>query len=70
MSEKLRKKIFLPNFSDRYQCEELELTLKTSDTKILHLINKQEELNQEMVATYLLNLTKSKMKEYHNIKLS
>ena len=52
------------------QCEELELTLKSSDTKKLHLMNKQEELNQEMVATYLLNLTKPKMKEYHNIKLS
>jgi len=52
------------------QCEELELTLKSSDTKALHLMNKEEELNQEMVTTYLLNLTKPKMKEYQNIKLS
>lgn len=52
------------------QCEELELTLKSSDTKALHLMNRQEELNQEMVVTYLLNLKKPKMKEYQNIKLS
>lgn len=51
------------------KCEELELSLKPSDTKALHLMNKQEELSQEMVTTYLLNLTKPKMKEYHNIKL-
>ena len=38
------------------QCEELELTLKSSDTKALHLMNRQEELNQEMVTAYLLNL--------------
>ena len=52
------------------QCKELELTLKSSDTKALHLMNRQEELSQEMITTYLLNLTKPKMKEYQNIKLS
>ena len=52
------------------QCEELELTLKSSDTKALHLMNRQEELNKEMITTYLLNLKKPKMKEYQNIKLS
>ena len=52
------------------QCKELELTLKSSDTKALHLMNRQEELNKEMITTYLLNLKKPKMKEYQNIKLS
>lgn len=52
------------------KCEELELSLKPSDAKTLHLMNRQEEMNQEMVATYLLNLKKPKMKEYQNIKLS
>ena len=52
------------------QCKELELPLKPSDAKTLHLMNRQEEMNQEMVATYLLNLKKPKMKEYQNIKLS
>ena len=52
------------------QSEELELTLKPSDTKALHLMNRQEELNQEMVTAYLLNLKKPKIKEYQNIKLS
>lgn len=52
------------------KCEELELSLKPSDAKTLHLMNRQEELNQEMVTAYLLNLKKPKMKEYHNIKLS
>ena len=52
------------------QCEELELSLKPSDAKTLHLMNSQEEMNQEMVVTYLLNLKKPKVKEYQNIKLS
>ena len=52
------------------QCKELELPLKPSDAKTLHLMNRQEDLNQEMVATYLLNLKKPKVKEYQNIKLS
>lgn len=52
------------------KCEELELTLKPSDAKTLHLMNRQEELNQEMVTTYFLNLKKPKVKEYQNIKLS
>ena len=52
------------------QCKELELTLKSSDTKALHLMNRQEELNKEMITTYLLNLKKPKIKEYQNIKLS
>ena len=64
---------YLPKEIQEYmyqKCEELELSLKPSDTKAFHLMNKQEELSQEMVTTYLLNLTKPKMKEYHNIKLS
>ncbi|VST63261.1 ParB-like nuclease protein [Streptococcus pneumoniae] len=52
------------------KCKELELTLKPSDAKTLHLMNRQEELNQEMVTTYFLNLKKPKVKEYQNIKLS
>ena len=52
------------------QCKELELSLKPSDAKTLHLMNRQEEMNQEMVATYLLNLKKPKVKEYQNTKLS
>lgn len=52
------------------KCKELELSLKPSDAKALNLMNRQEELNQEMVITYLLNLKKPKIKEYQNIKLS
>lgn len=52
------------------KCEELELSVKPSDAKTLHLMNRQEELNQEMVTTYFLNLKKPKVKEYQNIKLS
>ncbi len=52
------------------QCGELELSLKPSDAKALHLMNRQEDLNQEIVTTYLLNLKKPKIKEYQNIKLS
>ena len=52
------------------KCREIDLILKPSDTKALHLMNRQEELNKEMITTYLLNLKKPKMKEYQNIKLS
>ena len=52
------------------QCKELELSLKPSDAKTLHLMNRQEELSQEMITSYLLNLKKPKIKEYQNIKLS
>ncbi|KDE61121.1 hypothetical protein FUSO5_12290 [Fusobacterium necrophorum BFTR-1] len=48
----------------------MELTLKASDARALHLMNRQQELNQELLTTYLLNLKKPKMKEYQNIKLS
>jgi hypothetical protein len=64
---------YLPKKIQEYlyqQCEELELSLKPSDAKTLHLMNRQENLNQETVTTYLLNLKKPKMKEYQNIKLS
>ena len=64
---------YLPKEIQEYlyqQCEALELSLKPSDAKMLHLMNRQEDLNQEMVTTYLLNLKKPKMKEYQNIKLS
>ena len=52
------------------QCAELELCLKPSDAKVLHLMDRKEALNKEMVNTYLLNLENSKPKEYQNIKLS
>src|SRR3712207_1003848 len=64
---------YLPKEIQEYlyqKCEELELSLKPSDAKTLHLINRQEDLNQEMVTTYLLNLKRPKLKEYQNIKLS
>ena len=52
------------------QSKELKLTLKPSDAKVLHMMNNEEHLNQEMVRVYLLNLKKPKMKEYQSIKLS
>lgn len=64
---------YLPKEIQEYlyqKCEDLELSLKPSDAKALHLMNRQEELNQEMVTSYLLNLKKPKVKEYQNIKLS
>ena len=64
---------YLPKEIQEYlyqQCEALELSLKPSDAKMLHLMNRQEDLNREMVTTYLLNLKKPKIKEYQNIKLS
>ena len=64
---------YLPKEIQEYlyqKCEDLELSLKPSDAKALHLMNRQEELNKEMITTYLLNLKKPKMKEYQNIKLS
>ncbi|AYZ74193.1 chromosome partitioning protein ParB [Fusobacterium necrophorum] len=64
---------YLPQEIQEYlyqKCEEFEMSLKPSDAKTLHLMNRQEDLNQEMVTTYLLNLKKPKMKEYQNIKLS
>ncbi|MHA2666050.1 ParB N-terminal domain-containing protein [Streptococcus agalactiae] len=64
---------YLPKEIQEYlykQCDEMELTLKPSDAKVLHMMNNEEHLNQEMVRAYLLNLKKPKMKEYQNIKLS
>ena len=64
---------YLPKEIQEYlyqKCEELELSLKPSDAKTLHLMNRQEELSQEMITSYLLNLKKPKIKEYQNIKLS
>ena len=52
------------------ECKEWGLCLKPSDAKALHLMDRKEALNKEMVSTYLLNLEKSKPKEYQNIKLS
>ena len=52
------------------QSKELELTLKPSDAKVLHMMNNEEHLNQEMVRAYLLNLQKPKMKAYQNVRLS
>ena len=64
---------YLPKEIQEYlyqKCEKLELSLKPSDAKTLHLMNRQEELSQEMITSYLLNLKKPKIKEYQNIKLS
>ena len=52
------------------ECKEWGLCLKPSDAKALHLMDRKEALNKEMVNTYLLNLENSKPKEYQNIKLS
>jgi len=52
------------------QSKELELTLKPRDAKVLHMMNNEEHLNQEMVRAYLLNLQKPKMKAYQNVRLS
>ena len=52
------------------QSKKLELTLKPSDAKVLHMMNNEEHLNQEMVRAYLLNLQQPKMKAYQNIRLS
>lgn len=52
------------------QSKKLELTLKPSDVKVLHMMNNEEHLNQEMVRAYLLNLQQPKMKAYQNIRLS
>lgn len=52
------------------QCIALKISLKPSDTKILHLMNKEKGLDKEMLMTYLLNLKKPKVKIYENIKLS
>lgn len=52
------------------QSKELKLTLKPSDAKVLHMMNNEEHLNQEMVRAYLLNLQQPKMKAYQNIRLS
>ena len=56
---------YLPKEIQEYlyqKCEELELSLKPSDAKTLHLMNRQEELSQEMITSYLLNLKKPKIK--------
>lgn len=52
------------------ECKEWGLCLKPSDAKALHLMDRKEALNKEMVNTYLLNLENLKPKEYQNIKLS
>ena len=52
------------------ECIALKISLKPSDTKILHLMNKEKGLDKEMLMTYLLNLKKPKVKIYENIKLS
>lgn len=52
------------------QCEEKGLLLKPSDTKTLHLMNKEESLTEDIVTRYLLHLKEPKVKEYQSIKLS
>lgn len=52
------------------ECKEWGLCLKPSDAKALHLMDRKEALNKEIVNTYLLNLENLKPKEYQNIKLS
>ena len=52
------------------ECKEWGICLKPSDAKALHLMDRKEALNKEMVNTYLLNMENLKPKEYQNIKLS
>ena len=52
------------------ECKEWGVCLKPSDAKALHLMDRKEALNKEMVNTYLLNMENLKPKEYQNIKLS
>ena len=52
------------------QCRELEISLKPSDAKTLHLLNKENELNKQMIEQYLLALKKPKSKEYQSVRLS
>ena len=52
------------------ECKEWGFCLKPSDAKALHLMDRKEALNKEMVNTYLLNMENLKPKEYQNIKLS
>lgn len=52
------------------QCRELEISLKPSDAKTLHLLNKENELNKQMIEQYLLALKKPKAKEYQSVRLS
>ena len=64
---------YLPKKIQEYlyqQCEELELSLKPSDAKALHLMNNETDLTRDMITSYLLDIKKPKVKEYHNIKLS
>ena len=64
---------YLPQKIQEYlyqQCEELELSLKPSDAKALHLMNNETDLTRDMITSYLLDIKKPKVKEYHNIKLS
>lgn len=52
------------------QCEEIQLLLKSSDAKTLHLMNNEKQLDQGMITRYLLELKKPKIKQYQSIKLS
>lgn len=52
------------------ECNALKISLKPSDTKTLHLMNREKRLDKDMLMTYLLNLKKPKVKIYESVKLS
>ena len=52
------------------QCQELEISLKPSDSKTLHLLDKEKGLDNQLIQRYLAELKTPKAKEYQNIKLS
>ncbi len=52
------------------QCNTLKISLKPSDTKAFHLMNREKGLDKDMLMTYLLNLKKPKVKIYESVKLS
>ncbi len=52
------------------QCEELEVSLKPSDAKAIHLMNRENEPNEDRILSYLLYLKQPKERQYQSIKLS
>lgn len=52
------------------QCKDLEISLKPSDIKTLHLLDKEKDLDTQLIQRYLAELKTPKVKEYQNIKLS
>lgn len=52
------------------QCEELEIKLKPSDAKTLHLLDKEKSLDIQVIQRYLAEIKTPKVKEYQSIRLS